>query len=136
MTSDLAMLLLTAVSIGALHTLLGPDHYIPFVAMAKAGRWSVPKTAAVTAACGVGHVAGSILLGFIGVAFGVAVARLEWIESVRGNIAGWLLIAMVRPMPTSARTWPHPFMPIPPPAPRPPHPGCCSRFLSSARASH
>ena len=33
MNIDLGLLLLTAASIGFIHTLLGPDHYLPFVAM-------------------------------------------------------------------------------------------------------
>lgn len=36
MTQELGILLITAVSIGFFHTLLGPDHYVPFIAMAKA----------------------------------------------------------------------------------------------------
>ena len=49
---DLAVLGFTAASIGVVHTLLGPDHYLPFVALARTRRWSTARTAAVTAACG------------------------------------------------------------------------------------
>jgi sulfite exporter TauE/SafE len=93
MSDDLVLLTATAATIGLVHTLLGPDHYLPFVVLAKARSWSVSRTAVVTAACGVGHVAGSVVLGTIGIAFGVAIARLEWLESARGNLAAWLLIA-------------------------------------------
>jgi hypothetical protein len=89
----LTALSLTALSIGFLHTLLGPDHYVPFAAMARAGRWSLGKTMLVTILCGLGHVASSAALGIIGVAMGVAVFRLETIEALRGDIAGWLLLA-------------------------------------------
>jgi sulfite exporter TauE/SafE len=92
MTPELNILVLTAISLGFIHTLFGPDHFIPFVAMAKAGKWSTPKTVWITILCGIGHVGSSIILGFIGIALGLAVARLEMIESVRGNIAGWILI--------------------------------------------
>lgn len=90
---DLALLLGTAVTIGFVHTVLGPDHYLPFIVMAKSGRWSAAKTAVVTALCGVGHIASSVALGLIGIALGLAVKRLEGFESVRGEIAAWLLIA-------------------------------------------
>lgn len=85
-------LLLTAAIVGTLHTLIGPDHYVPFVAMSKAGRWTTSKTLLITILCGIGHVAGSIVLGAIGIALGWAVEPLEAIEGTRGSIAGWLLI--------------------------------------------
>ncbi len=91
MSPDLAILTATAASIGLIHTVLGPDHYLPFVVLSRARGWSVPRTAAITAACGVGHVASSMVLGAVGIAFGLAVARLQWIESFRGEIAAWLL---------------------------------------------
>ena len=81
-----------AVTVGCLHTLLGPDHYLPFVAMSRAGGWSMRKTLIVTWLCGLGHVASSLLLGLIGIGLGLAVNRLEGIEETRGGIAAWLLI--------------------------------------------
>jgi len=83
----------TAVSIGAIHTLLGPDHYVPFAAMSHAGGWSAGKTLRVTVACGLGHVAGSVARGLLGLAVGVAVVQLELVEAVRGEFAGWMLMA-------------------------------------------
>ncbi len=91
MPTDLGALSAAAVTIGLFHTLCGPDHYLPFVAMARAGKWSLRKTIVVTLLCGVGHVASSVALGFVGIAFGVVLFKLEKIESVRGDIAGWLL---------------------------------------------
>jgi len=85
-------LLFTAASIGFLHTLFGPDHYVPFVAMARAGGWSRRKTIIVTAACGLGHVASSVVLGLVGVACGVLLFQLENLEAVRGELAGWMLL--------------------------------------------
>lgn len=91
-TSPLLALLATAAFIGTVHTLAGPDHYVPFIAMARARRWSTARTATMTLACGVGHVAGSVALGAIGIALGLALGRMEWIESFRGEVAGWLLL--------------------------------------------
>ena len=87
-------LLLTALVIGITHTLLGPDHYLPFVAIGKARQWTTRRILTVTFLCGLGHVAGSILLGAIGLAAGWSLGSLEAIESVRGDIAAWLLTAL------------------------------------------
>ena len=85
--------LAAAAGIAFLHTVLGPDHYLPFILLARARSWSMTRTLVLTAVCGLGHVASSILLGGIGVAFGVAVARIEGVEGGRGNLAAWALVA-------------------------------------------
>ena len=82
----------TAVALGFFHTLIGPDHYLPFIAMAKARQWPLRKTLAIAFFSGLGHVMSSVLLGFIGLALGLAVNRLEASESWRGNAAAWLFI--------------------------------------------
>lgn len=87
------MLVGSAALIASVHTVIGPDHYLPFVALSKARQWSIRKTMWITALCGVGHVAGSIVLGLIGIAAGITVRSLELFESQRGEIAAWLLIA-------------------------------------------
>lgn len=93
MDTEVLLLAGTAAAIGFGHTVLGPDHYLPFIVLSGARRWSRAKTALVTLACGVGHILSSVVLGFAGIALGVAVFRLEAIESARGQIAGWLLVA-------------------------------------------
>ena len=93
MSVEFSVLAGTAVSIGFIHTLLGPDHYIPFIALAKARRWSSFKTSLITLVCGLGHVLSSIFLGLIGIAAGTAIFKLESVESFRGELAAWLLIA-------------------------------------------
>ncbi|MCY1721117.1 sulfite exporter TauE/SafE family protein [Prolixibacteraceae bacterium Z1-6] len=87
------ILILTAASLGFVHTVLGPDHYIPFIALSKAKNWGLSKTLGVTTLCGIGHVLGSIVIGLIGVLSGFAIESLEIIESFRGTVAAWLLIA-------------------------------------------
>lgn len=91
MTDGLAVLCGTAAVVGFVHTLLGPDHYVPFVAISRVRNWPIRKTALVTLLCGFAHVLSSVVLGLIGIALGIAVFKLEDVESVRGNIAGWLL---------------------------------------------
>jgi len=92
--SEVLLLSLTAGSIAMVHTLLGPDHYLPFVAMAKSRGWSMAKTLRMTLICGFGHIVGSIVLGIVGVALGSQLASLNWIEGVRGDIASWALLAL------------------------------------------
>lgn len=91
MTIDLGLLVLTAASLGFVHTLLGPDHYLPFVAMSAARGWTVRRTLWITALCGLGHVLGSVIIGAVGIVVGVSLHRLEWIEGARGDAAAWLL---------------------------------------------
>jgi len=47
----------------------------------------------ITFLCGIGHVLSSVVLGFVGIALGIAVFKLEVVESFRGELAAWLLIA-------------------------------------------
>lgn len=92
MDSEITVLMITAASIGFVHTALGPDHYIPFIALSKSQKWSNLKTSVVTIICGSGHVLSSILIGIVGFWIGSSLFSLESIESFRGDIAGWLLI--------------------------------------------
>lgn len=92
MNTEIAILCWTAASIGFLHTLFGPDHYLPFIVMSRARGWSLLKTLWVTFLCGMGHVLSSVVLGLIGIAFGIAVMKLEAFEAFRGSLAAWALI--------------------------------------------
>ena len=92
MPGEILFLAFTAASVGFIHTLAGPDHYLPFISLAKARQWSLTRTAGITLACGVGHVVGSLLLTSLGIALGWSVGGLERIELWRGAVAGWLLI--------------------------------------------
>jgi nickel/cobalt transporter (NicO) family protein len=78
-----------AAGVGALHT-LAPDHWVPFAALARAERWSSRRTALVTAACGLGHVTVSVLLGLTSLVVGLEILRAfgEQLE----RLAGMLLI--------------------------------------------
>lgn len=93
MNEQLTLLIGTAASLGFIHTILGVDHYVPFIALSKSLNWSKIKTIWVTTLCGIGHILSTVLLGIIGIALGLSVSRLESIENARGEIAGWLLIA-------------------------------------------
>lgn len=90
--ANLTILIATAFSVGLFHTLLGPDHYVPFVALSKCNGWSARRTLLITALCGIGHVGGSVVIGAIGLLLGTAIFQIETLESLRGDGAAWLLI--------------------------------------------
>ena len=86
------LLLGTAASLAIVHTLLGIDHSLPFVALGRARGWALGRTLLVTALCGAGHVASSVVIGAAGVGLGIATDALLWLESARGELAAALLI--------------------------------------------
>ncbi len=92
MTDNLTALTITAASLAFVHTVLGPDHYLPFIVMSRARKWTIYKTSWVTLLSGFGHVISSILLGTIGIGVGIALNKLEFMESVRGDLAAWLFV--------------------------------------------
>ena len=93
MLNELQVLILTAVSIACLHTLAGPDHYLPFIALSRARGWSARKTVRWTIICGSGHILSSVLLGLAGAALGWSLSKLNWVEGIRGGLAGWVMLS-------------------------------------------
>jgi len=91
--SELGILAVTAATIGFVHTVTGPDHYLPFIVIGRSRQWRLKRTLTITALCGVGHVLGSVVLGLLGIGLGVAVGQLNVIEGIRGDLAAWLLIS-------------------------------------------
>jgi len=89
---EIWMLAGTAAGLGLVHTVIGPDHYLPFIVIGRAREWTLRKTLGVAFLAGLGHILSSIVLGFVGIALGIAVAKLEGVESTRGTVAAWLLI--------------------------------------------
>ncbi len=94
MQENLEALALTAAALGVIHTAMGPDHYIPFIALSKDGNWPLRRTLLVTFGCGVAHVSSSVLLGLLGVMVGSTLQSLTHIERLRGDAAGWLLLGL------------------------------------------
>ncbi|MBI3883366.1 MAG: hypothetical protein HY305_03900 [Sphingobacteriales bacterium] len=92
MQSEMQILIFAAISVACLHTLSGPDHYIPFIALSKSRGWKLSKTIWWTIICGCGHVWSSVVLGLGGAAIGWSLSKVSWMESVRGGIAGWVLL--------------------------------------------
>lgn len=66
MGNEIWILIVTAATLGFVHTILGPDHYLPFIVMSKARNWTTFRTVMITVLCGLGHVASSVVVGAIG----------------------------------------------------------------------
>jgi len=92
MQSEMEILMIAAVSIACLHTVTGPDHYLPFIALSKSRGWSFAKTVGWTIICGCGHVWSSVLLGLGGAAIGWSLSKVSWMENIRGGVAGWVML--------------------------------------------
>jgi len=86
-------LIVAAAGVAIVHTALGPDHTLPFVALARARQWSRTRTLWITAVCGVVHILSSLTLGLIGLGAGLAVGSFEAAEAGRGRWAAWSLVA-------------------------------------------
>ena len=92
MQAEIEVLIIAAISIACLHTVTGPDHYLPFIALSKSRGWSFSRTMFWTFICGCGHVWSSVLLGLGGAAVGWSLSKVSWFENVRGGMAGWALV--------------------------------------------
>lgn len=92
MNDSYVVLLSTAATLGVVHTALGVDHVVPFVALAHARNWSLLRTMVITAVCGLGHVMSSVIIASVGLTLGIATGKLAWIEATRGSWAAMLLI--------------------------------------------
>ncbi len=90
-TSGFPLLILTSISIAVIHTLSGPDHYIPFIVLSNERKWSAKKTTSIVLFCGIGHVISSVLLAFAGIWLQTSVLSISGLEEYRGSIASWIL---------------------------------------------
>lgn len=96
MTISLSAICLTAFLTAVLHTIMGPDHYLPFIAIGKSRGYSLKKTLSWTFICGVGHILSALLLALVFIYFShwLSKENFEWIEENRGNVAAYALIGL------------------------------------------
>lgn len=85
------LLLLSTVTVGILHA-LAPDHWLPFVSLARVQNWTRRRITSVTVLAGIGHVSSSLVIATIGIALGFAAEDITMWESHRGDVASLLLI--------------------------------------------
>lgn len=92
----LSALWTTALLTAVIHTVAGPDHYLPFIAIAKSRGYDMKKTLLWTFVCGIGHIASALLiaLAFIYFSHWLSEEKFVWIEENRGNIAAYALIGL------------------------------------------
>jgi len=82
----------TTIATAAVHTLI-PDHWLPFVLVARAERWGVRHTIWLTTLSGLLHVAVSVAIAVALVFAGRrAESALEWVEASGEALSGWLLV--------------------------------------------
>lgn len=89
---SLQALALSAASLGLLHTAIGVDHTLPFVAIGRAQGWGLMRTLGLTLVCGIAHVGSSLVVAALGIVLGDSVGAFFGLESVRGEFAAWALI--------------------------------------------
>lgn len=87
-------LLLIIITLSCLHIFSGPNHYLPFIALSKSRDWNFSKTMVWTIICSLGHIGGSVIISFIVIALGWGASKTKWLEGIRGDITGWLLLSL------------------------------------------
>lgn len=84
-----AGLLFASVTIAVLHAIM-PNHWIPFVLVARARKWTPSRLMVVTLAASSLHVLSTILVGLAVSWFGMGLA--DWLEGGAVSVAGLVLI--------------------------------------------
>ena len=84
--SVLTTIAITGFGIAFFHAAI-PTHWLPFVLTSRAQRWSRPKTLAITALAGSGHVLFTALLGLIVAWLGIALSERigVWFPRIAGG---------------------------------------------------
>src|ERR1043166_2759795 len=77
----------TGFTVAFFHAAL-PTHWLPFVLAGRAQRWKRPKTLAIAAFAGSGHVLFTTLLGVLVVWFGIALNKKigDWFPRIAGGV--------------------------------------------------
>ncbi|MBO6281322.1 MAG: hypothetical protein J6N49_02190 [Alphaproteobacteria bacterium] len=87
---------MTALLTAVIHTITGPDHYLPFIAIAKSRDYSLKKTLLWTFICGLGHIGSALViaLGFVYLSHFWTDSQYAWIEDNRSDVAAYALIGL------------------------------------------
>jgi len=94
METTLPVLLLTALTTGVVHTILGPDHTVPLIALARDRAWTPARTLGLTLACGLFHLASAGVLAWLVLMGGLRSGLLGLSEATWASTAGWLLVGL------------------------------------------
>ena len=92
--ASLTALLTLTVTLAISHTLAGPDHYPPFIVIAKNRGYSVLRSLVWTLLCGIGHVGSALLIAmvFMYASHLLSESDVTWLNENRGDLAAWALI--------------------------------------------
>lgn len=86
-SSSLTVIFGFAATAGVVHTLVGPDHYLPLVAIARERRWSAVRAALVAMGFGLAHCLSSMALVF-------GLAATAGALDVLASTAAWLMVGV------------------------------------------
>ncbi len=91
-----SLLVATSVAalVGVLHTLAGPDHWLPFVEIAREQRTGTRRLVRLVLLCGALHCLSSVVLAMLGVALGEALTAFTELNEARGFLAGLALMVL------------------------------------------
>ena len=82
MNAELSILVMTAFSVGFLHTILGSRSLRSVCGNVANQQMVGRKDVSITALCGLGHVLGSVVIGSIGLMLGAMLMQIEVLEVV------------------------------------------------------
>ncbi len=85
--SSLSTVLGIAAATGVVHTLLGPDHYLPLAAVARERQWSIKQTSLAAIGFGLLHCLASVVLVF---GFALTAGSID----VMSSAAAWLMLGI------------------------------------------
>lgn len=87
-----------AVTTAFVHTFTGPDHYLPFIVLARARHWTLRRTLILTFLSGLGHIASAfglaLLFNYLSSRSGRFAPLAAWVEETRGSLAAWMLLIL------------------------------------------
>jgi len=90
-----SFLLLFPLTVGCIHALLGPDHYVPLIALGQTHHWSKQRLFRMTVSCAVIHTLSSAVIGFIGIAgYRVLFDQAQAVDRLRGDLVAWSFMAI------------------------------------------
>ena len=92
MIPDTIIIAGSAASVGFIHTILGPDHYLPLVAMAKTNGWSGTKDCKLHCFLWFQSCTWYHSYWFPGLSFRSCFFSIETVQTIRGDFAGWFLL--------------------------------------------
>lgn len=83
---EIPTLILTAIWLGFFHTIIEPNHYIPFIALSENNKWNLPQTIMATIFCGAGHIISSLLVAGLGIILGAGIGIIDEFDHFRNIV--------------------------------------------------